>query len=100
MFVVVVHAAAQHRVVDGGRRTVRALRRRSVDVLLPPTAQDLAERGAHLLVAVRVDDRVHGRVDLCEEQEELLVGEDVAGGAEDIEEEDDQAGRPADDEGA
>lgn len=94
-----VQAAAQHRVVDGGRRAVRALRRRSVDILLPPAAQDLPEGGAHLLVAVRVDDGVHGRVELRQEQEELLIGEDVAAGAEDVQEEDDQAGRPADDEG-
>lgn len=98
MVVVVVHAAAQHRVVDGRRRSVRALRRRAVDVLLPLTAQDLPEGGAHLLVAVGVDDGVHGRVELGEEQEELLVGEDAAAGTEDVEEEDDQAGRPADDE--
>lgn len=94
----VVQAAAQHRVVDGGRRAVRALRR-PVDVLLPPAAQDLPEGGAHLLVAVRVDDGVHGRVELRQEQEKLLEGEDVAAGAEDVQEEDDQAGRPADDEG-
>lgn len=97
--VVVVHAAAQHRLVDGRRGPVRALRHRAVDVLLPLAAQDLPEGGAHLLVAVGVDDGVHGRVELGEEQEELLVGEDVAAGAEDVEEEDDQAGRPADDEG-
>lgn len=97
--VVVVDAAAQHRVVDGRRRAVRSLRRRPVDVLLPLAAQDLPEGGAHLLVAVRVDDGVHGRVELGEKQEELFVGEDVAVGAEDVEEEDDQAGRPADDEG-
>lgn len=94
----VVHAAAQHCVVDGRRRPVRALRHRPVDVLLPLTAQDLPEGGAHLFVTVGVDDGVHGRVELGKEQEELLVGEDVAAGAEDIEEEDDQAGCPADDE--
>lgn len=98
--VVVVHAAAEHRVVDGRRRPVGALRRRAVDVLLPLTAQDLPEGGAHLLVAVGVDDGVHGRVELGEEQEELLVGEDVAAGAEDVEEEDDKAGGPADNERA
>lgn len=99
LVVVVVHGAAQHRVVDGGGRAVRALRRRSVHVLLPPAAQDLPEGGAHLLVAVGVDDGVHGRVELRQQQEELLVVEDVAAGAEDVEEEEDQAGRPADDEG-
>lgn len=92
-------AAAQHRVVDGRRWPVRALRRHAVDVLLPLTAQDLPEGGAHLLVTVRVDNGVHCRVELGEEQEELLVGEDVAAGAEDVEEEDDETRRPADDEG-
>lgn len=86
--------------VDGGGGAVRSLRRRAVDVLLPAAAQDLPEGGAHLLVAVGVDDGVHGRVELRQQQEELLVGEDGAAGAEDIQEEDDQAGRPADDEGA
>lgn len=93
-----VHAAAQHRVVDGWRRPVGTLRRRPVDVLLPLTAEDLPEGGAHLLVTVGVDDGVHGRVELGEKQEELLVGEDVAAGTEDVEKEDDQAGGPADDE--
>lgn len=96
----VVHAtAAQHSVVDGGRRPVGSLRRRPVDVLLPLAAQDLPEGGAHLLVSVGVDDGVHGRVELGEEQEELFVGEDIAVGTENVEEEDDQAGGPADDEG-
>lgn len=96
----VVHPAAQHRVVDGRRRPVGALRGRAVDVLLPLAAQDLPEGGAHLLVSVGVDDGVHGRVELGEKQEELLVSEDVAAGAEDIQEEDDETGRPADDERA
>jgi len=100
LVVVVVRGTAQHRVVDGRRRPVGALGHRPVDVLLPLAAQDLPEGGAHLLVAVGVDDGVHGRVELGEEQEELLVGEDVAVDAEDVEEEDDQAGGPADDERA
>lgn len=94
---VMVHTATQHRVVDWRRWSVRSLRRRPVDVLLPLTAQDLPEGGAHLLVAVGVDDGVHGRVELGEKQEELFIGEDVAVGTEDVEKEDDQAGRPADD---
>lgn len=53
-------AAAQHRVVDGRCRAVGSLRRRPVDVLLTLAAQDLPEGGAHLLVAVGVDDGVHG----------------------------------------
>ncbi len=94
--VVLVHTAAQHGVVDWRRRAVRSLSRRPVDVLLPLTAQDLPEGGAHLLVAVGVDDGVHGRVELGEEQEELFIGEDIAVGAEDVKKEDDQAGGPAD----
>lgn len=84
--------------VDGRRRPVGSLRRRPVDVLLPLAAQDLPEGGAHLLVTVGVDDGVHGWVELSQKQEELFVGEDVAAGAEDVKEEDDQAGSPADDE--
>lgn len=84
--------------VDGRRRPVGPLRRRPVDVLLPLAAQDLPEGGAHLLVAVGVDDGVHGWVELGQEQKELLVGEHIAAGAEDVEKEDDQAGSPADDE--
>lgn len=95
----VVHAAAQHCVVDGRCGPVRPLRRCAVDVLLPLAAQDLPEGGAHLLVTVGVDDGVHGWVELGKEQEELFVGEDAAAGTEHIEEEDDQAGGPADDEG-
>lgn len=95
---VVVGATAQHRVVGGRRRPVRPLHHRPIGVLLPLAAEDLPEGGAHLLVAVGVDDGVHGRVELGEEQEELLISEDVAVGAEDVEEEDNEAGRPADDE--
>lgn len=50
--VVMVHAAAQHCVVDRRRRPVRSLRRCAVNVLLPLAAQDLPEGGAHLLVPV------------------------------------------------
>lgn len=98
--VMVVRPPAQDRVVYGRGRAVRAVGRRPVHVLLSLAAQDLPEGGAHLLVAVRVDDGVHGGVELGQEQEELLVGEHVAAGAEHVEQEDDQAGRPADDEGA
>lgn len=93
-----VRAAGQHRVVNGRRWAVGPLSHCAIDVLLPLTAQDLPEGGAHLLVAVRVDDGVHGRVELSEKQEELLVGEDVAVGAEDVEEEDNEAGGPTDNE--
>lgn len=84
--------------VDGRSRAVGSLCRRPVDILLPLTAQDLPEGGAHLFVSVGVDDGVHGGVELSQKQEELFVGEDVTFGAEDVEEEDDQARGPADDE--
>lgn len=94
-----VHSPAQHRVVDGRRRSVRTFGHRSVDVLLSLAAQDLPEGGTHFFVTVRVDDGIHGRIELGQEEEELLVGQDVAAGTEDVEEEDDQARGPADDEG-
>ena len=101
MVMVVVHAATtQHRVVDGRRRPVGSLCHRPVDVLLPLATQDLPECGAHLLVTVRVDDGIHGRVELSKKQKELFIGEDIAVGTEDIKEQDDQAGSPADDEGS
>lgn len=81
--VLVVVRSSQHRVVDGGGRAVGALRR-AVDVLLPLAAEDLPEGGAHLLVPVGVDDGVHGRIELRQEQEELLEAQDVALAAEDI----------------
>ena len=74
----------EHGVVDGRGRAVGPLRYGPVEVLLPLAAQDLPEGGAHLLVAVGVDDGVHGGVELGQEQEELLVGEDGAAGAEDV----------------
>lgn len=92
VFIVVVMvlmyaAGTQHRMVDRRRRPVRAVRHsRPVDVFLPLAAQDLSESGAHLLVTVGVDDGIHGRVELCDEQEELLIGEDGAVGTEDVEE--------------
>lgn len=62
-----VHGTAgEHRVVDGRRRPVRSLRGHPVHVLLPLAAQDLPEGSAHLLIAVGVDDGVHGRVELGE----------------------------------
>lgn len=80
-------APSQHRVVDGGGRAVGALG--PVSALLPLAAEDLPEGGAHLLVAVGVDDGVHGRVELGQQQEELLVGQHIAAGAEDIQQQDD-----------
>lgn len=96
---VVDASSAQHRVVDGRRGPIRPFRGCAVDVLLALAAQDLPEGGAHLLVAVGVDDGVHGGVELGEEQEELLVGEDIAADAEHVQEEDDEARGPAHDEG-
>lgn len=96
----VVHSSAQHRVVDGGGGPIRPLCHRPVDVLLPLAAQDLPEGGAHLFIPVGIDDGIHGRVELREKQEELFVGEDIAAGAEDVKEQDDQTGGPANDERA
>lgn len=84
--------------VDGGGRSIGALGG-TVDVLLPLAAQDLPEGGAHLLVAVRVDDGVHGRIEFGQEQEELLEGEHVAAYAEDVQQQQHQPRSPADDEG-
>lgn len=97
--VVVVGGAAEYGVVDGGGGAVGTLGGGAVDVLRALAAQDLLEGDAHLLVAVRVDDGVHGGVELGEEQEELLEGEHVAVGAEHVQQEQHQSGGPADDEG-
>lgn len=90
--------AGEDGVVDGGGGSVGALGG-TVDVLLPLATKDLPEGGAHLLVTVGVDDGVHGRVELGQEQEELLEGEHVALHAEDVQQQQHQARRPADDEG-
>lgn len=92
-------ASAQHRMVDRRRRAVGSVHHRPIDVLLPLAAQDLLESGAHLLVPVWVDDRIHSWVELGKEQEELLIVEDSAAGAEDIEKYEDQAWGPTDDKG-
>lgn len=81
--VVVVVRRVEDRVVEGRSRAVGPLRR-TVNVLLPLAAQDLLERHAHLLVPVRVNDGVHGRVKLSKEEEELLVSQNVTIVAENV----------------
>lgn len=78
----------QDGVVERGRRAVRAFGG-AVGVVAALAAEDLLEGRAHLLVPVGVDDGVHGGVELSQEQEELLVGQDVALRAADVEEQQD-----------
>lgn len=90
--------SGQDGVVEGGGRAVRAFRR-AAGALAALAAQDLPEGGAHLLVAVGVDDGVHGRVELGQQKEELLVGQDVTLRAAHVQKQQDQPGGPADDKG-
>lgn len=85
--VVAVHAG-QDGVVQGRRRPIRALGG-AVGALAALAAQDLLERRAHFLVSVGVDDGVHGRVELRQEQEEFFIGQDIALGTANIEEQQD-----------
>lgn len=85
--VVAVHTS-QDGVVEGGCWAVRAFCG-AVGALTALAAEDLLERRAHFLVSVRVDDRVHGRVELSEEQEEFFIGQDIALGTANIEEQQD-----------
>lgn len=85
--VIAVHAS-QDGVVEGGRWAVRAFGG-TVGALTALAAEDLLERRAHFLVPVRVDDGVHGRVELCQEQEEFFIGQDIALGTTNIEEQQD-----------
>ena len=68
--------SSQNGVVDGGRWAVGAFRG-AAGVLTALAAEDLPEGGAHLLVAVGVDDGVHGRVELGKQKEKLLIGQNV-----------------------
>lgn len=86
--VVIAVDAGQDGVVERGRRAVRAFGG-AVGIVAALAAEDLLEGRAHLLVPVGVDDGVHGRVELGQEQEELLVGQDVALRAADVEEQQD-----------
>lgn len=66
----------QDGVVERGGGAVRAFRG-AAGVLTALAAQDLPEGGAHLFVAVGVDDGVHGRVELGKQKEKLLIGQNV-----------------------
>lgn len=85
--VIAVHAS-QDGVVQGGCRAIRALGG-AVGALAALAAEDLLERRTHFLVPVGVDDGVHGRVELCQEQEEFFIGQDIALGTANIEEQQD-----------
>ena len=92
--VVVAVNSSQDGVVEGGGGAVRAFRGAAA-ALAALAAQDLPEGGAHLLVAVGVDDGVHGRVELGEQKEKLLIGQNVTLRAAHV----DQSRSPADDKG-
>lgn len=68
--------SSQDGVVEGGSRAVGAFRG-AAGVLTALAAEDLPEGCAHLLVAVGVDDGVHGRVELSQQKEEFLVGQNI-----------------------
>lgn len=86
--VVIAVDASQDGVVERGGRAVGAFGG-AVGALAALAAEDLLEGSAHLLVPVGVDDGVHGGVELCQEQEEFLVGQDIALWATHIEEKQD-----------
>lgn len=75
--VVIAVNSSQNGMVERGSGPIRAFCG-ATGVLIALATQDLPEGGAHLFVAVGVDDGVHSRVELSEEEEELLVGQDVA----------------------
>jgi hypothetical protein len=74
--VVIAVNSSQDGVVEGGGRAVGAFSG-ATGCLAALAAEDLSEGGAHLLVAVGVDDRVHRRVELSQEKEEFLVSQDI-----------------------
>lgn len=86
--VVVAVDSSQDGVVEGGCRPIRAFGR-AIGALTALAAEDLLERCAHFLVPVGVDDGVHGRVELCQEQEEFFIGQDIALGTANIKEQQD-----------
>ena len=96
--VVVAVNASQDGVVEGGGGAVRAFRGAAAAVAAL-AAQYLPEGGAHLLVAVGVDDGVHGRVELGKQKEKLLIGQNVTLRAAHVEKQQDQSRSPADDKG-
>lgn len=84
-WVVIAVDASQDGVVERGCWPVRAFGG-AVGTLAALAAEDLLEGCAHLLVPVGVDDGVHGRVELCQEQEKFFIGQDVALGTAHIKE--------------
>lgn len=85
--VIAVHAS-QDGVVEGGRRPIRAFGG-AIGALAALAAEDLLERRTHFLVPVGIDDGVHGRVELRQEQEEFFIGQDIALRTANIEEQQD-----------
>lgn len=69
--------SGQDGVVEGRSWTVWAFGG-AAGVLTALAAEDLSEGGAHLLVPVGVDDGIHGRVELSEQKEEFLIGQNIA----------------------
>lgn len=90
--------SSQDGVVEGGSWAVGAFGG-AAGVLTALAAEDLPEGGAHLLVAVGVDDGVHGRVELGKQEEEFLVGQNITLWTAHIEKQQDQSRGPADDKG-
>lgn len=87
-WVVVAVDACQDGVVEWGRRAIWAFSG-AIGILTALAAEDLLEGCAHLLVSVGVDDGVHGRVELCQEQEEFFICQDIALGTANIKEQQD-----------
>lgn len=87
-WVVIAVDASQDGVVKRGRWPVRAFGG-AVGILAALAAEDLLESRAHLLVPVGVDDGVHGRVELRQKQEKFFIGQDIALGTANIEEQQD-----------
>ena len=97
--VVIAVNSGQDGVVEGGSWAVGAFRG-AAGVLAALAAEDLSKGGAHLLVAVGVDDGVHGGVELSKQEEKFLIGQDITLWAAHVKKQQDQSRSPADDEGA
>lgn len=82
--VVVAVDPGQDGMVEGGGRAVWAFCWAAA-VLAALAAEDLSEGGAHLFVAVGVDDGVHSRVELSQEKKKFLIGQNITLGAAHVE---------------